>query len=167
MNEQEAFRPDGNDPDDDQSEFDLTGEFKIDFAAPAWYASNDTSGGGTSASSPTAPPASSPTAPPADPPPPLGRPLPGPAQGAPGIPQQGAPTAPPPVEAAPPGFPTLRPQDSGTDAPAAATPAPEASAEAAPASRTMVQARAIVVRARVSTRRPPSGTTTMTRNRRR
>ena len=46
MNEQEAFRPDGNDPDDDQSEFDLTGEFKIDFAAPAWYASNDTSGGG-------------------------------------------------------------------------------------------------------------------------
>ncbi|WP_349628697.1 SCO5717 family growth-regulating ATPase, partial [Streptomyces benahoarensis] len=45
VNEREAFRPDGNDPDDEQSEFDLTGEFKIDFAAPAWYASNDTSGG--------------------------------------------------------------------------------------------------------------------------
>lgn len=64
MNEQEAFRPDGNDPDDDQSEFDLTGEFKIDFAAPAWYASNDTSGGGASAgASSAAPPASSPATP--------------------------------------------------------------------------------------------------------
>src|SRR3954470_18139043 len=65
VNEQEAFRPDGNDPDDDQSEFDLTGEFKIDFAAPAWYASNDTSGGGAgAAAAPAAPPASSPTTPP-------------------------------------------------------------------------------------------------------
>ncbi|WP_242640636.1 SCO5717 family growth-regulating ATPase, partial [Streptomyces kasugaensis] len=83
MKEQEAFRPDGNDPDDDQSEFELTGEFKIDFAAPAWYASNDTSGGGAGApASPTPPPASSPATPPGGtppggttPPPPTGLPL--------------------------------------------------------------------------------------------
>ncbi|MFB7636660.1 SCO5717 family growth-regulating ATPase [Streptomyces sp. NPDC056149] len=103
MKDQEAFRPDGNDPDDDQSEFDLTGEFKIDFAAPAWYGSNDTSGGAGGAAPSGAPATGAATAGP----PPTGQPLSGPAQGGP---QQGA-----PGPAAAPGFPTLRPQD-GTNA---------------------------------------------------
>ncbi|MEN2422298.1 SCO5717 family growth-regulating ATPase, partial [Streptomyces rimosus] len=77
MREQEAFRPDGNDPDDDQSEFDLTGEFKIDFAAPAWYASNDSSGGATTAPAASTPPAATPA------PPPTGAPLTGPPQAGP------------------------------------------------------------------------------------
>lgn len=100
MKDQEAFRPDGNDPDDDQSEFDLTGEFKIDFAAPAWYGSNDTSGGAGAAASSATPPtgAAGPSS--------TGQPPSGPVQGSatPGVPQQGA-----PGPAAPPGFPTLRP----------------------------------------------------------
>ncbi|QHC25172.1 SCO5717 family growth-regulating ATPase [Streptomyces sp. GS7] len=105
MKDQEAFRPDGNDPDDDQAEFDLTGEFKIDFAAPAWYGSNDTSGG---AGAPLAPAQNAP---------------------APGVPQQGA-----PGPTAPPGFPTLTPPaadgagGAGGTAPAAATDAPSAPA---------------------------------------
>ncbi|MEW1678566.1 SCO5717 family growth-regulating ATPase [Streptomyces noursei] len=111
MKDQEAFRPDGNDPDDDQSEFDLTGEFKIDFAAPAWYGSNDTSGGAGAAASSATPPtgAAGPSS--------TGQPPSGPVQGSatPGVPQQGA-----PGPAAPPGFPTLRPHDAGGDDAAAA-----------------------------------------------
>ncbi|MFE3654571.1 SCO5717 family growth-regulating ATPase [Streptomyces sp. NPDC059152] len=120
MKDQEAFRPDGNDPDDDQSEFDLTGEFKIDFAAPAWYGSNDTSGGAGAAASSATPPAGAQTT---GPPPPTGQPLPGATQGAPvpGVPQQGE-----PGPAAAPGFPTLRPHDAGGDAPAAAPDGPSA-----------------------------------------
>ncbi|GGW88277.1 SCO5717 family growth-regulating ATPase [Streptomyces noursei] len=124
MRDQEAFRPDGNDPDDDQSEFDLTGEFKIDFAAPAWYGSNDTSGGAGIAVSPATPPAGAE----GTTPPPTGQPLSGPpAQGAPvpGVPQQSAPDP-----TAPPGFPTLRPQGAGADAPAAASDGPSAPAAA-------------------------------------
>ncbi|MFD7918540.1 SCO5717 family growth-regulating ATPase [Streptomyces sp. NPDC059740] len=109
MNEQGAFHPD-DEQDDEASEFDLTGEFKIDFAAPAWYA--DQSGSAAPAPAPTPPPAPTPQSPPSQAPP------------------QGPPVAAPPgpeaAQAAAPGFPMLRPegQEQGQGAPAAAPAAP-------------------------------------------
>ncbi|MCM2579832.1 SCO5717 family growth-regulating ATPase [Streptomyces meridianus] len=120
--DQDDLRPDGT-YSDEERDVELTGEFKLDFAAPDWYAQNSNDTGGGSSGGPAA-----------GPPPPVGTPLPysgPPSYPGPNVPAQPGPPVPPSTPAAPQA-PVSTPQaDSGSVPAASASEAPPFSTPAA------------------------------------